>query len=269
MGMFPPAIPLSPNPEPGRLAAASRGHQRNATTGTNAVANGSDIILALEDAYNKIRNVHPDLIKVIFITGTGVGPHGARWGHFSRQRWLDAISQGRHPEMFIAGETLAFGAEHTLRVILHESAHGLAAVRDIEETSAYGRYHNKKFLALAEELGLEFRNEHSKSVGYSDVYLTDESRLKYKDALQALQHASDLQLDTLAHMGLTLSPDGQVEGGCAPRRIDRSPRKAKDKNLLKCVCECDPPRVIRASKKVLMGAPIQCVACMGDFHEEY
>ena len=42
-----------------------------------------------------------------------------------------------------------------MEVMLHEAAHALAIRRGIKDTSAAGnRYHNKRFVALAAELGL-------------------------------------------------------------------------------------------------------------------
>jgi hypothetical protein len=35
---------------------------------------------------------------------------------------------------------------------VHEAAHGLANTRGVKDTSRQGRYHNKRFRALAEEL---------------------------------------------------------------------------------------------------------------------
>jgi hypothetical protein len=52
------------------------------------------------------------------------------------------------------GEWFAEGAEHTLTTILHEAAHALADVRQVQDTSRQGKYHNRRFVQLAAELGL-------------------------------------------------------------------------------------------------------------------
>ncbi|WP_219419925.1 hypothetical protein [Pseudonocardia nigra] len=41
-----------------------------------------------------------------------------------------------------------------LGTLLHEAAHGVATTRGIKDTSRQGRYHNRKFAELAEELGI-------------------------------------------------------------------------------------------------------------------
>jgi hypothetical protein len=52
------------------------------------------------------------------------------------------------------GEGLERGPEPVFATLLHEAAHALADAREIQDTSRQGRYHNLRFRALAEELGL-------------------------------------------------------------------------------------------------------------------
>jgi hypothetical protein len=59
----------------------------------------------------------------------------ARSGHYAALRW------GRE--------------DAQLATLLHEAAHGLAHVRKIPDTSRQGRYHNRRYQVLAEELGLD------------------------------------------------------------------------------------------------------------------
>src|SRR5512135_2801935 len=57
--------------------------------------------------------------------------------------------------------------------MLHEAAHALATRRGIKDTSAAGnRYHNKRFVALAAELGLRGPDTPDKVTGWSDCTLT-------------------------------------------------------------------------------------------------
>ncbi len=68
---------------------------------------------------------------------------------------LGGQDQPRAPELFVAGELLAAGGRAVVEVMLHEAAHALATKRGIKDTSAAGnRYHNKRFVAPAAELGL-------------------------------------------------------------------------------------------------------------------
>jgi hypothetical protein len=57
--------------------------------------------------------------------------------------------------VFVSGECLAQGPEMVLETLLHEAAHGVADARKIKDTSRGNRYHNQKFVELAEELGLK------------------------------------------------------------------------------------------------------------------
>src|SRR6266540_2104177 len=121
-----------------------------AMTSSQPSASGSSLITALED--------------------TWAASVDARWGHFGAQRWVhgrphpvtapspelgqDAklqVQPDRKPELFVAGECFAEGAEHTLTTILHEAAHALAHVRGVKDTSRQGKYHNRRYLELAGE----------------------------------------------------------------------------------------------------------------------
>ncbi|NIH79283.1 hypothetical protein [Amycolatopsis viridis] len=71
-------------------------------------------------------------------------------------RWpadLEIVARGHR--LVASHEVLRHGAEGALQALLHAAAHGLAAARGITDTSRRGRYHNNRFVALAEELGLE------------------------------------------------------------------------------------------------------------------
>ena len=57
----------------------------------------------------------------------------------------------------ISGEGLRRSPREVLGTLLHEAAHALAHARGIKDTSRQGRYHNKHFKTLAEELGLDRR----------------------------------------------------------------------------------------------------------------
>lgn len=97
---------------------------------------------------------------MVIFTGAGSNqrgvPEGYRLrGHHWPACWITSPTEDRDGELFIAGELLAGGGRVVIEVMLHEAAHALAASRGIKDTSAEGnRYHNKRFVALAEELGL-------------------------------------------------------------------------------------------------------------------
>jgi hypothetical protein len=131
---------------------------------------GSRTIAALEHAWAAIQDQHPDVPDVVIVTGAGSHqkgtPEGYRLrGHHWPERWILQRHDGqRVPELFIAGELLSAGGRAVLEVMLHEAAHALATRRGIKDTSAQGnRYHNKRFVALAAELGCPPRTAQTRS----------------------------------------------------------------------------------------------------------
>lgn len=241
---------------------------------SNGPATGSAIVAALEEAWAAAQDRVPDLPDVVIITGTGLMGRGAKWGHYGRDRWVKALDEGRLPEVFIAGERLHCGARGTLSTLLHEGAHALAAVRGIQDTSRQGRYHNQKFLDLAEELGLEYaggENAHP-VIGWSETRLTEDTIEEYADELDALADAIALSLDTFVSLGL-VDKEGNPVGGNAKGTAEGEgaappkPRaKGKSRNNPKATCGCG--RIIRASASVLAEAPIICGACEKPFTAE-
>jgi len=265
-------------------------------TSSHPTASGSSLITALEETWTTIRRHHPDLPEVVFITGTGLryaaaSSVDARWGHFGAQRWVhgrpqptatptpeagqDAklhVQPDRKPELFVAGECFAEGASHTLTTILHEAAHALAHARGVKETSRQGKYHNRRYLELAGELGLEWpvdAKAHPVN-GFSEVQLTQQTREVYADTIAELDAAITLHLDTFRRLGLagdgqpdTSPEDGDGQGGGGAEGDGE-----KTYNRSKLVCDCYPERSIRVSPKQAARGPILCGICDGEFHPE-
>lgn len=120
----------------------------------------SPMVAALEQAWNAIRARHGDVPPAVVVLGAGsIGaPAGMlRLGHFAATRWNtnDAADFERLAEVFVGGEGLVGGPVDVLATLLHEAAHAIAHVRGIGDTSRQGRWHNARFKALAEEVGIE------------------------------------------------------------------------------------------------------------------
>ena len=137
----------------------------------------SPIIRALEETYDDLRTDNPDLpADIVFVMGQGKTKGGIKWGHFATGRWTakDAIDTGSVPEVLISAECLAAGGHQVMQTLAHEAVHALAQARNVKETSRQGRYHNKKFVTLAEELGLTYPHDKAHdTIGWSAVILTD------------------------------------------------------------------------------------------------
>src|SRR6266545_3200780 len=270
-------------------------HRRSAAmTTAQPAASGSSLITALEDTWATIRRHLPDLPEVVFITGTGLRTAAAasvdaRWGHFGAQRWVHGRPQkvatptpeagqdaklqvppDRKPELFVAGECFAEGATHTLTTILHEAAHALAHVRGVKDTSRQGKYHNRRYLDLAAELGLAWptgAKAHPVN-GFSEVQLTQQAAIFYADTIAELDAAITLHLDTFRRLRLT--GGGQADPGTTTPEGDGAGEGEGGKtfNRSKLVCDCYPERSIRVSPKQAERGPILCGVCDGEFHPE-
>jgi hypothetical protein len=248
------------------------------------------LISALERTWAAVRRRHPELPDVVVITGTGLrrsasGNMDAKWGRFGAERWVQGRPQpaaattttaghdakldlrpNRKPELFVAGECFAEGAEHTMTTILHEAAHALAYVRQVQDTSRQGKYHNRRFLQLAVELGLAWpsdANAHPVS-GFSEVRMTDRVRAAYADAITDLEAAIFLHLDTFQRPRLvgTKASAGHGRYGSNGRAEGAGSRTF---NRAKLVCACYPERSIRVSPKQAARGPILCGACGKEF----
>jgi hypothetical protein len=123
--------------------------------------------------------------------------------------------------------------------LLHEAAHAIAHVRGIKDTSRQGRWHNLRFKALAEEVGITVT--HDPRIGWAPTTIPPATQ--------------DAYTVTLAELGQAL-------------RLHRSPEAVRDgrkssNNALLCVCSC--VRRIRVAAAVLTAGPITCGLCGGDF----
>ena len=160
--------------------------ETNNTTNTNTAADGSAIVSALEAAWADIRSNFPELPeRVLFITGVGTQKGGLVRGHWRQTGWRTE-SNGDLPELFISGERLAEGGTCVLNTLIHEAVHALAACRSIKDTSRQGRYHNKRFAALAEEMGLRAPVNPDTTLGFSNVVITDETVEAYSTTIATL-----------------------------------------------------------------------------------
>ncbi|MFD9893548.1 hypothetical protein ACFWY9_29745 [Amycolatopsis sp. NPDC059027] len=202
------------------------------------------LVSAFAATWSAIRRRHPDVPDVVVTIGSGtLGVKQGRkvLGHFAAGRWHVGDTD-KVPELFISGEGLQRSPEEVLGTLLHEAAHGVAHTREIKDTSRQGRYHNKRFKALGEELGLIL--EEDPAIGWSvtcvptktsNVYRAEVGRIK--EALVAYRHAEVVL-----------------------------PGKPRSSNLAVATCGCD--RKIRVAKSTLIEAPILCGRCGIEFAAE-
>ncbi|WP_024799306.1 hypothetical protein [Nocardia sp. BMG51109] len=200
------------------------------------------LVAALETTWAAIRAQHPDVPDVVLTVGSGsAGNSELKLGHFAPNRWIRGEFELH--ELFIGGEGLQRGAVDVLGTLLHEAAHGVATTRDIKDTSRQGRWHNERYRALGEELGLTLA--HDPKIGWSTTTVPDQTRERYRAELDELAFAL-----------------------VAYRRREPDRRGGRKSNNNGVTAECACPRKIRVSQSVYDAGPIYCGNCGEPFRVE-
>ena len=232
------------------------------TIDTVSTITAADLVHAIQDTWQAIRDHHPAVPEVVVTLGSGsLGRRGSlTLGHFAASRWVR--DEDEVHELFIGGEGLARGAAEVLGTLLHEASHGIATTRRIQDTSRQGRYHNAKFAAIAREAGIEV--EHSRELGWSTTTVPETTTALYREQIEALDAAifayrrieGGLILTGPGTGGTDTGSDGDNgEGG------DEQPKSKKNGHALVCGCG----RKIRASNAVHEAGPILCGLCNEPF----
>jgi hypothetical protein len=200
----------------------------------------SALLAVLEDSWAAIRRNHPQIPAVVIIIASGSTGRHRLFGHHAPERWH--VAEGDRAEIMISGEGLTREPADVLGTLLHEATHALAAARGIQDTSRQGRYHNKRFAALATELGIS--TEHDDRIGWSITSVPDTTAKRYAAQITALAEAMTLWRHADQHI---------TRGGTGGRST----------NLLAACCPCG--RSIRIAPSTLAVAPVICTACDGKF----
>ena len=205
------------------------------------------LVAAIEHLWAAIQVRHPDVPDVVLTLGNGsTRPGQLTLGHFHAGKWAtrdqSTNEATRLPELFVGGEGLAAGPRDLLGTLLHEAAHGVAAAREVQDTSRQGRYHNTRYREIATELGITV--ERDPRIGWSLTTVPDSTAALYAEHIGRLGDA--MRAHRLA--------DTHGTG-----------RGPSSNNGLVAVCECDPPRKIRLSRTAYDVGPVVCGVCEADF----
>ncbi|MGW4829522.1 hypothetical protein ACWEOG_18205 [Amycolatopsis japonica] len=248
---------------------------------------GSEIIKAIEMAWAAIQRKHKDVPDVVAVTGAGFHGKNPKWAHFWPGRWLkdeegtertpvNIIQQhlAGKPELFVSGELLGLPGRRIMQTLLHEAAHGLNHARDQHGTNINGR-HNRVFVKAANELGLiwpEGKAPH-KSIGFSQVEITDKTAARYEKVIEKLEAA---RLAYLAEgrrfengdPGMTGGDGGEGgdggDGG-APKRGKGARGGSRGGKRIYVTCECDEPDPFPITPGRLERGAIICGDCDAAF----
>ncbi|MGW2664659.1 hypothetical protein ACWCW7_27210 [Nocardia tengchongensis] len=133
---------------------------------------------------------------------------------------------------------------------------------DVPAVSDGGRYHNGKYRQIAEEIGLAA--ERAARTGWSVTMLPESTAGECRREIGILTKAivahrlpepAGEDIDETAETAETAEDsDGAVPGP-----------KSADRNGSPLTCRCEPPRRIRAHKKIIDAGPILCGLCRQPF----
>ena len=219
------------------------------------------LVKAIENVWTEIQAQNPDVPDVVVTLGSGAVSYGMKLGHFAANVWTHEDTDIH--ELFVGGEGLQRGAKGVLGTLLHEAAHAVAEQRQVKDTSRQGRYHNKNFKAIAEEMGISVI--HSESLGWSTTEVPEETvnlysiqLLELDACITAYRHGFERYMGgSSATSGGTLKKDPEGD----------EPKASKPKNGLVLECQCETPRKIRVAATVAELGDISCSVCGEVFTE--
>lgn len=172
------------------------------------------------------------------------------WGHCSRARVWKRKDEQTY-EMNIAAEMLSAPIEEIIDTILHEMVHLYCRENSIQEVSRGGKYHNGKFKAIAEKVGLVCVREGI--YGWNTIGTGNDSLLEY-----ALEKGwSEIMLTRQTVSGFRVGIAGGAAQGGAATAGGKAPSSTRK---LQCPC-CK--NSVRATKTVR----IMCMDCGEQMHE--
>jgi hypothetical protein len=242
----------------------------------------SQLLAVLERCWAAIRRQHPEVPAAVVVVAAGSDRRQGlfKWGHFAALRWRPRPVEGEGgggaaalPEVLVAGEGLERPPLEVVGTLLHEAAHAVADVRQLRDTSRDGRYHNRRYRQVAEELGLDV--EEMAPYGHARTTMRPQTAARYADQVEEL--AAALVLYRVAEVApqrrrrttTAVGDDGQGQddGTGAGEDLDDDERGAgrRDYNLAPALCACAPPRRLRVARSVLAAGPITCGLCGSDF----
>ena len=204
----------------------------------------SDVVAACETAWNAIQGHHGEVPDVVVVLGTGVERGRlVKLGHWCGSRWVaDGEPRG---EVLLAGEALHLPADAVFEVLLHEAAHGLNAARGTKDSSRGGRYHNARFKATAEEIGLVVSA--MPPYGWAQTSISPETHARYGTEIERLASAM--------RIARRIGPDVQLgEGSNTGGTRDGKDTDDNRAGAGAAVCGC--ARRMRMAPSVLARGPV-------------
>ena len=219
-------------------------------------AAASEVVRACEEGWAAIREHHPELPNAVMVLGSGVERGRlVKLGHWWAGRWV-ADGQPRG-EVLLAGEALHLKPDEVFEVLLHEAAHGLNAARGVRDTSRGGRYHNARFGAAAQEVGLDVSA--MPPYGLARTVLSEAAKERYAAPIERLGDVMRIarQIERGTRVG--------IEGGQSSDGGGQDAKGDTDRSRGRALAECGCGRKLRVAPGVLAAGPIVCGLCQGEF----
>jgi hypothetical protein len=138
-------------------------------------------------------------------------------------------------------------------------------VPPVRDTSAEGnRYHNKRFVALAAEMGLTGPARPAKVIGWSDCRITDETAAAYGDVISAIDSARLPFLPDGVPSGDDGGSGGEDQGDDGDGDGEDKPKKRGGRRVA-AECACQSPRKLHMTPKQIEDGPVICGICRAPF----
>ncbi len=220
---------------------------------TKGGTHASELVAACEMVWAAIQRHHPDVPDVVIVLGTGVERGRlVKLGHWWGGRWV-ADGQVRG-EVLLAGEALHLPPEAVFEVLLHEAAHGLNAARGVKDSSRGGRYHNGRFRATAEDLGLIVGL--APPCGWARTSIGPVARERH--ALEIARLGDAMRIARRVAAGVQ---DDTIDDGSGTRSGENG--RARTDSQQAATCQCG--RRMRMAPSVLAKGPVLCGLCGQEF----
>lgn len=206
---------------------------------------------ALAAVWTEIRRFHPDVPGVVLLPAPAAGRRVL--GHFAALRW----SATRHPgggylhEVVVSAEYLNRDPVDVIETLIHEAAHALNFARGIKDCSK-NQYHNKRFKAAAEELGLVV--DQMPHYGWAHTTMTEATVLRYAEVTDSLARVLVHRRSAFA-LAIPPPPTSGDDAAGADHTSSSRNRKA--------VCSCG--FIIRMSQKTASSTTVRCDRCQDEF----
>jgi len=198
---------------------------------------GSQAIVALENAWLAIRQIHKDIPAAVLVV-VDVSGRKRKWGHFAGWSWK---ARGKRRVHEVAINPALFGQpEQVLGVLLHEAAHASLHEEGLHGGVSGRYYHLKEFRdrCLQYELDCKFANTR---YGWTNTEWPEDRPMpvKYRSIVKRLKAELPFgdEGERVRREGRPLPKSGHIRLFCSCRSIYASPPVAKAGQIICGICE--------------------------------